>query len=331
MKEMPIIQTVLGPINSELLGVTLTHEHIICDAGLCKSNRDRKDKLPWGSYMWFDEIPTMIDEVRIFKEDGGNGIVEVTCHGWGRDPYALREISEKTGVHIVASTGFYVEDCMPPWVSQLSVDQLSAWVQREILVGCTALSDDKITDIRAGIIKTSLSRPHFCGDELKCVKAVAKAHLKTGAPITSHSSGSIRFEIEGGNAGIQLLELLEDEGVDPEALIVGHADENPDIDNLVMLVKRGAWIQFDTIGKQQYISDEARADLVIKMKERGLLDHLLLSQDRNRKPELHKYGGPGYSDLMNRFLPLLKNKGITDKDIRVILVDNPRKALAMRF
>jgi predicted metal-dependent phosphotriesterase family hydrolase len=328
---MSIVQTVLGPINSELLGTTLTHEHIICDACLCKSNRDRKEELPWGSYMWFDEIPTMIDEISRFRANGGNSIVEVTCHGWGRDPLALKEISEKTGVHIVASTGFYVEDCMPPWVSKMSVDQLSDWVQKEILVGCTTKTDDKVTDIRAGIIKTSLSRPQFCGDELKCVKAVAKAHLKTGAPITSHSSGSIRFEIEGGNAGTQLLSLLEEEGVQPDALIVGHADENPNIDNLVMLAKRGAWIQFDTIGKQQYIPDEARADLVIELKDKGMLDHLLLSQDRNRKPELYRYGGPGYLDLMNRFVPILRNKGITDNDIRLILVDNPRKALAMRF
>jgi phosphotriesterase-related protein len=328
---MSVIQTVLGSIKPELLGATLTHEHIICDAGLCKSNRDRKYKLPWGSYMWFDEIPTMIDEVSRFRDDGGSGIVEVTCHGWGRDPLALRMISEKTGVHIVASTGFYVEDCMPSWVSQLSIDQLSDWVQREILMGCTAVADDKVTDVRAGIIKTSLSKPNFSGDELKCLKAVARAHLKTGAPITSHSSGSIRFEIEGGNVGTQLLALLEDEGVNPNALIIGHADENPDIDNLVMLAKRGAWIQFDTIGKQHYIPDEVRADLVNKVREKGLLDHLLLSQDRNRKPELHKYGGPGYSDLMNRFVPLLKNKGITDNDIKLLLVDNPRKALAMRF
>jgi phosphotriesterase-related protein len=273
----------------------------------------------------------MIDEIKRFRDDGGSSIVEVTCHGWGRDPSALRMISKETGVHIVASTGFYVEDCMPPWVSQLSVDQLSDWVQGEILVGCTAVTDDKVTDVRAGIIKTSLSRPNFCGDELKCVKAVARAHLKTGAPITSHSSGSIRFEIEGGNAGAQLLKLLEDEGVNPNALIVGHADENPDINNLVMLAKRGAWIQFDTIGKQHYIPDEVRADLVIKLRENGLLEHLLLSQDRNRKPELNKYGGPGYSDLINRFVPLLKSKGMTDADIRLLLVDNPREALAMRF
>jgi phosphotriesterase-related protein len=244
---------------------------------------------------------------------------------------ALREISEKTGVHIVATTGFYVEDCMPTWVSQMSIDQLSDWVKGEIQVGCTAVNGDKVTDMRAGVIKTSLSRPKFSGDELRCVKAVARAHLDTGAPITSHSSGSIRFQIEGGNAGTQLLKLLEKEGVDPSALIVGHADENPDIDNLVTLARRGAWIQFDTIGKQHYIPDEARADLVIKLKERGLLDHLLLSQDRNRKPELHKYGGPGYLDLMNRFVPLLKGKGITDDEVRLLLVRNPRKALALRF
>ena len=129
---------------------------------------------------------------------------------------------------------------------------------------------------------------------------------------------------------MEMLDRLEAEGVDPEAVIVGHTDENVDVRNLYNLVKRGAWIQFDTIGKQHYLLDETRADLAVSMKKKGLLGHLLLSQDRNRKPFLRKYGGPGYVDIMDRFIPLLLEKGLSEDDVRLVTVENPAKALRIR-
>jgi phosphotriesterase-related protein len=286
--------------------------------------------LTWGSYIWLDEPEVMIDELNDFKKNGGSSIVEVTCHGWGRDPEALKEISKRSGVHIVTTTGLYVEDCMPSWVPDRTTEQLTNWIVREIQVGCNSWLSDRVTNIRAGLIKTSVSRPSFSNEELRGLRAGARAQLLTGAPIMSHNSGSVRFVLEGGNIGMELLDILGEEGVAPEAVIVGHTDENPDIENLVTLVERGAWIQFDTIGKQNYIPDEERADLVADLKERGLLSRLLLSQDRNRKPNLRKHGGPGYSDLINRFIPMLKDKQITDEEIHTLTVKNPSKALRFR-
>ena len=190
---MKNIQTVLGPVERGKLGFTLPHEHIICDASLCASRRGNSESLPWGSYMWFDEPEIMIDELLDFKGNGGGSIVEVTCHGWGRDPEALRCISEGSGVNIIATTGLYVEDCMPQWVPDRTVEQLTNWIVREVRVGCNARLSDRVTDVRAGLIKTSVSRPHFSHEELRGLKAVARAQLQTGAPIMSHNSGSIRF------------------------------------------------------------------------------------------------------------------------------------------
>lgn len=327
---MTYVQTVLGRAVPEELGITLPHEHVICDSTLCRSYRNRLKKPLWGTYMWFDDIDVMTEELTKFKADGGGTVVDVTCHGWGRDPLALKDLSERTGVNLIACTGFYVEDCMPSWVGSKTVEQLTSWVIREIEVGCNARLSDEITSVRAGIIKTSVSRPGFSHLELKGLKAVARAHLETGIPITSHNSGSIRYELEGGNIGIEMLDLLERENVDPEAVIVGHTDENVDVRNLVRLAERGSWVQFDTIGKEHYILDETRADLAVILKERGLLGHLLLSQDRNRKSMLRKYGGPGYSDIINRFISLLLEKGLTDEDIKKVTVENPSKALRKR-
>lgn len=327
---MTFVQTVLGQIAPEKLGLTLPHEHIICDSTLCRFRGASGKRPHWGSYMWFDEVDVMTEELNMFRMDGGGAVVDVTCHGWGRDPLALRKISKESGVHIIACTGFYVENCMPSWMRQRTIDQLVKWIVREITVGCNARQDSLVKDVRAGIIKTSVSRPLFSHFELKGLKAVAKAHIKTGMPITSHNSGSIRFELEGGNIGKEMLVILEGEGVDPEAVIVGHMDENPDIRNLVSIAKMGAWIQFDTIGKQHYMLDETRADLATALKERGLLGHLLISQDRNRKPMLRRYGGPGYSDVLNRFIPILRDKDWSSEDVQKLTCDNPARALRKR-
>jgi len=320
------IQTVLGPVDPSEMGSTLTHEHIICDASLSRSSSKR---VPKTEIMFLDDVDEMIEECKKFKIDGGGGIVEVTCYGWGRDPIALRKISEKSGIHIIATTGFYIEDFMPPLVATKTIDELASWIEREITIGCNARESNEITGIKAGIIKTSVSRPHFSHNELKGLHAVAKAQIKTGAPITSHNSGFIRFELEGGNIGKEMLDILEREGVDPEAVIVGHADENVDIRHLVSLVRRGAYVQFDTVGKS-YLLDETRADLVLGLRERGYLKQVLLSHDQNRKPSLRKYGGPGYSDILNRFVPMLREKGMSIKDIDTVLVKNPARALRIR-
>ena len=327
---MTDVQTARGKIDTDDLGFTLPHEHIMCDSTLCRYYINRVTEAPWGSYMLLDDVDVMTEELRHFATGGGSTVVDVTCQGWGRDPEALRVLSERTGVHIIVCAGFYVEDCMPSWVETKTVEQLSSWLIREFYTGCNARESHHVTNVKAGILKTSVSRPTYSHNELKGLKAVAKAQLKTGAPITSHNSGNIRYELESGNIGMEMLDRLEAEGVDPEAVIVGHTDENVDVRNLYKLVKRGAWIQFDTIGKQHYLLDETRADLTVALKKKGMLGHLLLSQDRNRKPFLQKYGGPGYTDIMDRFIPLLIEKGLSKEDVNLVTVENPVKALRIR-
>jgi len=323
---MEYVQAATGLVPSSALGVTMMHEHVLCDQRLCRSMRNKN--LPWGTYMWFDNMDEMTEELHEYRKSGGDAMVEVTCHGWGRDPEGLREMSLRTGVHFIVSTGLYVEDCHPGWVESKSVDQLASWFQREITVGCNAKESDRITPVKAGVIKVSCSRQSFEGNELKCLRAAGIAQSRTGAAITSHNSASVRFEIPEGNVGMQMLEVLEDEGVSPERVIVGHVDENVDIRNLEALANKGAYVQLDTIGKQHYLLDTTRADLVKAAKNRGFLDHVLLGQDRNRKPELKKYGGPGYSDILDRFTTLLSERGLSRQEIETILVLNPARVLS---
>jgi phosphotriesterase-related protein len=183
--------------------------------------------------------------------------------------------------------------------------------------------------IRTGLLKSAISRPVVEGPEEKCARAVARAHLATGVTITTHTSGSSRFEIAGGNIGMLLLDVLESEGVDPRHVIIGHVDENVDIRNLEGLCRRGAYVQFDVIGKHHWMLDETRADVIAELVERGYGPHVLLSMDRARKSELKSYAGQGYAYLLTHFVPMLRAAGLSEAAIREIMVLNPRRALAV--
>jgi phosphotriesterase-related protein len=319
---MAYIQTVTGAISPDTLGITYTHEHILCDQRRCRNDGLRPRGGDEG-LMLLDDIGVAIQELADLKPIGADAMVEVTMQAWGRDVVGLRRISEASGLRIIATSGFYIEQCHPAFVSQQSIDELADGLIRELT--------DQVegTGIRTGLLKAAISRPVVEGPEEKCSRAVARAQRATGAAITTHTSASARFEILGGNSGMALLDLFESEGVDPRRVIVGHTDENADIRNLEALCRRGAYVQFDVIGKVHWMLDETRADLVREMVDRGLVGHLLLSTDRNRKFELKAYGGIGYAHMLTAFVPMLTERGVPDAAIRRMLVENPRRALAI--
>jgi predicted metal-dependent phosphotriesterase family hydrolase len=317
------VQTVTGPVAPETLGITYMHEHLLCDQRRCRADGLRPPGSE-GNLMVLDDMDVAVREMREVKHLGADAVVEVTMQAWGRDVVRLRQISEATGLKIVATSGFYVEHCHPAFVGERTVDELCAGLVGEIVDGVEA------TGVRTGLLKSAVSRPVVEGPEEKCARAVARAHLATGATITTHTSGSSRFEIPGGNIGMLLLDVLESEGVDPRRVIIGHVDENADIRNLERLCRRGAYVQFDVIGKSHWMLDGTRADLIAELVRRGHVAHVLLSTDRARKAELKSYGGPGYAYLMTRFVPMLHEAGLPEEVVREVMITNPRRALTLQ-
>lgn len=314
------IETVTGSITPEMLGITYMHEHILCDQRRCRPDGLRPPG--GGTSMVLDDVDVAVRELREIRALGAAAVVEVTMQAWGRDVQRLREISLATGLAVIAASGFYVEQCHPEFVAEQSIEELTEGLIIELREG---VGD---TGIRTGLLKSAISRPVVEGPEEKCARAVARAHLATGAAITTHTSGSARFEIPGGNIGMLLLEVLESEGADPRRVIIGHNDVNIDIRNIERLCRRGAYVQFDVIGKQHWMLDETRAEVIAELVRRGLLKHLMLSLDRARKSELKSYGGQGYAYLLTHFVPMLRDAGVPADAIRTMLVDNPRSALA---
>lgn len=316
---MKIVRTVQGDIAPEELGVTAPHEHLYCDQRLCRSTVD----FP-GTYakMVLRDPDLVVRELEGFHDAGGRAICEMTTAGWGRDVAVLREISERSGIHVVAVSGFYVEDCQPDFVTESSIPELEERLVRELTEGADG------TDIRTGLLKSGISRPVIEGPEEKCARAIARAQRRTGVAITTHTSASSRFEIEGGNIGMQHLDLFEEEGVDLSRVIIGHTDENGDIRQFAALAERGAMIQFDVIGKVHWLLDETRVELLSELVNRGFEDRLMLSSDRCREMELGCEGGPGYDHVLRRFIPELREAGFDDALLHRILVENPARILA---
>ena len=153
--------------------------------------------------------------------------------------------------------------CHPAYVVESSCEQLAEILVDELTEGVDG------TTYRAGLLKAAVGGVLIEGQEEKCVRAVARAHVKTGVSITTHTSASARFHIDGGNAGYLFLDLFEEEGVDLTRVIIGHCDENADIRQLAALIERGAYVQFDVIGKEHWLLDTTRADLVAALVERG--------------------------------------------------------------
>lgn len=298
------VMTVLGAIPADQLGTILPHEHLLCDLARITGYREHR----------LNEVELAIQEVRRFREAGGQTVVDMTSGGLGRNPIALQKIARETGLHIVMGCGWYREPYYEAEVYEKTTNQIAADMIRDIDLG---VGD---TRIRAGIIGEIGCRLQYIQpSEERCFRAAARAHKQTGLSITTHATDS--------PVGLAQLDLLEDEGVDLRRVNVSHCDTYPNPDYHEALAKRGAHVEFDFVrgGYDWEMDKEVR--LVKEFLRRGFLQQLLLSHDVCLKAHLHAYGGSGYDYLLTTFLGKLLDAGISREELQIITVENPRAAL----
>ncbi|MFO7941414.1 MAG: hypothetical protein R6U92_02015 [Bacillota bacterium] len=334
---MPKIRTVLGDIDRAKLGHCQTHEHVLCDESLAtrpeltsstrsagKPGESMGDLPKAMTRMILDDEERALELLEAYRAAGGGAIAEMTTDGWGRDPQGLARLSEKSGVHIIMSTGFYTEPYIPRFAYQRSIADLAELMVAEIESGVGG------SGVCAGVIKSAIYAGRIEGIELKCLRAVALAQRETGAPVTSHTTGSRRSEVPGGSLALDHLEVLEEEGANPERFIAGHTDAvGVDIEHLSMVAGRGAYVQFDLLGKLGGIEDVTRVDLILELFDRGFGDRILLGTDRCRRPELYpELGGEGYNYVLNSFVDQLRHRGLGEEEIRMMTLNNPARILA---
>ena len=282
------------------------------------------------NYLLTDET-VAIDEVNNFKKSGGGTIVDVTSIGLKRDPEALRRVSQATGLHLVMGTGYYQKVFHPEDMDERTVENLTAEIVQDITVGIRG------TGIRAGIIgEVGVNGNPITFNEEKSIIAATRASLLTGAAMTFHRGGT-------GSERHITLDLVESEGGDLGRVILGHSDEITDDFELINdLLERGVYIQFDLIGREYAVDSidemspgtsfdlsvtEKDAVAISKLIDSGFGDRILLSHDVCWKTHLRKYGGFGYSFIIEKFLPYLRKIGVEECQIDMMMIENPKRIL----
>ncbi|GIJ30441.1 aryldialkylphosphatase [Micromonospora qiuiae] len=301
------VMTVLGAVDPAELGVTLTHDHLLVDGW---------DMRPLYEAILDDE-DIAIEEVRRFAAAGGGAICDPTNIGLKRDPLALRRISEATGVHVLMGAGWYREKVYPDYVSSDSTEALARRLVEEITDGVDG------TGIRPGFIgEIGTERGFISPAQERVFRAAGRAHRRTGCPILTHTT-------HWGELALEQLDLLAEEQVDPAHVIISHLGDRRGVHWWLPIAERGAWLNIDNLAfVQGYAPLEFRADNVAELCALGLAGQVMLSNDICELGQLTAYGGVGYANVIENFLPMLRSRGVSEEDIHRMTVTNPARAFA---
>ena len=306
-----IIMTVNGPIPSDKMGTTLMHEHVLVDFAGADSINSRR----WDIDVVTSRVLPYLSEL---KKYDCQAYIECTPSYLGKDPELLKRLSDASGIHIITNTGFYGAGnsrFIPPYAFTDTADELAKrWIgEWENGIGTTGI---KPGFIKIGVDPGSLSEMHQ-----KLITSAAKAHLATGLVIMSHTGPS--------TPAFEQIEILQKEGVYPEAFIWTHAQSDKDLETHVKAARLGAWVAFDGISDEN--ADEY-LKMIQNMKKNNLLHKVLISHDAGWYKPGEENGGSyrGHTALFEKLLPLLRENNFSEDEIRQLLVKNPSRAFEIK-
>lgn len=337
---MVSVQTVNGPVDSNSLGMTLFHEHVFSDnraRATPPSGDDRYLNRVWESPMAprflahlrsnpmsnldncvLDDPVLAIGELETFVEAGGNTVIDQTPKGMGSNPDQLRRVAGSTGLNIVRGTGFYIEQFHPQRIERMSISDISEEILADVIEGEQGC--------RAGLIGEIGVSASYTRQESRVLKGAGRARQASRVPISVHLPGWHRL-------GHEVLDSLNEEGVPEQAVVLSHM--NPSIRDLryqVSLLDRGANLSFDMVGIDWYFSatgfrsppDHEVAEAIVKLHRMGYGEQIVVSCDTFLKMQLHRYGGPGYDHIPQRFIPSLVRAGLKQTEAFDLIRLNPR-------
>lgn len=288
-------------------GITYMHEHTTIDLSRLKNIDDT-------NLNCYDET---VAEYKKLYAKGVRNIVDVTNMDMRRNPMYVKRVADETGMNIVQATGFYQDKFLPEFVTDYTVKQLTDFMTKEINEG---IAD---TDIKAQIIgEIGTSKNEMTEREAKVFEASVIAHKETGVPITTHTTL--------GTYGHEQVEFFKKHGADLSKVVIGHVDLTGDIDYILHMLDQGVYVEFDTIGKENYQPDLLRVEMLKEIEKRGFTDKVFLSMDITRKSNMEYMGGIGYSYLLDTFVPLALENGVSQKFITKMLEENPQTFMNRR-
>jgi len=320
---MTLVNTVRGAIDPAQLGVTLMHEHVFVLSAEIMQN------FPEGWGYEEKRVADAITRLNQLKARGVDSIVDLTVIGLGRYIPRIQRVAAETEINIVAATGVYTYNDVPmyfhfqgPGTELGGPEMMVDMFVKDIEEG---IAD---TGVKAAILKCATDRPGVTPGVERVLRAVAKAHLHTGVPISTHTHAPTE-------RGLEQQRIFQEEGVDLTRVVIGHSGDTTDIAYLEKLIANGSYIGMDRFGIDVLLPFEDRVNTVAKMCELGHADRMVLSQDAacfngwlpeaalpTVLPNWH------CMHIHNDVIPALKERGVTDRQIETMLVDNPRKIFA---
>ena len=316
-----VIRTLLKDVAPDSVnGAVLFHEHLSIRYPLTKALAEKAGRPVPASFT--DDVDLMVEETKAAGKDGIGCIVDGGHPDMDRDLAALTRIANESGVHIVASGGFYMQRNYPPDISTKSADQIA---------------DELVRDARAQRLgafgEIGQQGGVLTDDEKKVFTAVGKTQVKSGLPIFTHNAYTGVRVVDPPvpmDAALKQLDVLEAAGANPRHLAIGHVCclDDPKAEIAKQLAKRGVFVGFDRVTLSVIIPDEKRVAMILAFLDAGYADKLLLSSDFSSGRALKKNGGPGIAQTVTVFGPMLIKAGVSEATLRHILVDNPRRFLA---
>lgn len=312
------INTVTGKLSVDKLGTTLMHEHIL------QANWSmRQSYKEWFNYEEFLEYAS--EDVRRTVEIGVQTLVEQTPVCLGRDIHAIKEVAERTGMQIIAATGFFHTESQ--WMYGRSIESILKYLMIDIEEGIQG------TGILPGIIKCATDKAGVTEINSILLEAHAIAAQESGLPIGTHSWYK-------NESGLKQIKMFDSYGLNPKKIVIGHCGDTNNIEYLEEILNYGCYIGLDRFGDNAKNPLEDRVNTLITLCERGWMNQLMISHDyvsfvdigdfewcnvRNTDPDDAEYN---YRYIHRFVLPLLREKGFSEANIHSLLVENPRAFFA---
>lgn len=300
------MRTVRGDLDAVHLGPTSCHEHLL----FSPQAHDDPD-------LRIDDEARAAADLEEFRASGGWGIVDATVSELGRDAEAVSRLAKPSGVEVVLACGHTSQDWWgtDQGLESRSVQDLEEEMITELTLGIGT------SGVRAGVIKVGTSLNEITPPEGRMIQAAAKAQQAVGAPIITHTTA--------GTAGVDQVRQLDAAGADLSRVCVGHLDRRLEWEIHKEIARSGVFLGFDQISKERHQPDLERALFIARLISEGFGGQILLGCDLARRSDLTAWGGsPGRGYLLQGFVPLLRELGVTTEAVTSLLVDNPRRFLA---
>lgn len=315
-----MINTALGPISPDKLGTTLMHEHFVFGYPGWYAD-DTIAPFDFEKYLKAD-----LGEIKTAQSYGIKTMVDATPNDCGRHPELYMALAKKTGLNIICSTGLYTNSEGAPayfttraWTGVDLSKMMSEIFVREITQGIGK------SGMKAGVLKVATS-PKMTPHEENMHKAAVVAQMATGVPIITHTEGPL--------PGVAQAEFLLKEGGNPKKIMIGHVSNSKDIEYHKAILAKGVYIAFDRIGLDVITPTEVNVKNVADLCKLGFTEKIMISHDTvnwlGRPYIWPKEAAPGFANwridhISKDVIPALKAQGITDEQIKIMMVDNPKK------